>query len=196
MPQNEYIEESIRRHGRRLDHDERTRKRTARLAHKTSHDAKFLFGLKAKQMNRKRQLEKISMKKQIRAHEERDVKERVDDGDKGDVPTYLLDREEQKDAKALSSAVKEKRKDKAARWAVPLPKVRAIPEDEIFRVQKSGKRKSKAWKRMITKMTFVPENFTRTAPKYERFIRPSGLRIKKAHVTHRRLKNVLAVQSS
>ena len=37
---------------------------------------------------------------------------------------------------------------------------------------------------MITKVTFVGDNFTRKAPKYERFIRPTGLRFKKAHVTH------------
>ena len=30
----------------------------------------------------------------------------------------------------------------------------------------------KAWKRMITKVTFVGEGFTRKPPKYERFIRP------------------------
>jgi ribosome biogenesis protein NSA2 len=39
-------------------------------------------------------------------------------------------------------------------------------------VIKSGKRKKKAWKRMITKMTFVGTNFVRKPPKLERFIRP------------------------
>ncbi len=34
------------------------------------------------------------------------------------------------------------------------------------------------------KVTFVGQGFTRRAPKHERFIRPSGLRFKKAHVTH------------
>ena len=37
---------------------------------------------------------------------------------------------------------------------------------------------------MITKVTFVGEGFTRKPPKYERFIRPTGLRFKKAHVCH------------
>lgn len=37
-------------------------------------------------------------------------------------------------------------------------------------------------------VTFVGEGFTRKAPKYERFIRPTGLRFKKAHVTHPELK--------
>ncbi len=54
----------------------------------------------------------------------------------------------------------------------------------------------KAWKRQINKVTFVGDNFTRKPPKYERFIRPTGLRFKKAHgfnndlnlVTHPELK--------
>src|SRR3954447_287294 len=54
----------------------------------------------------------------------------------------------------------------------------------MFKVMRTGKRKSKMWKRMITKVTFVGDGFTRKPPKYERFIRPTGLRFKKAHVTH------------
>ncbi|KAA1077049.1 G2-specific serine/threonine protein kinase [Puccinia graminis f. sp. tritici] len=38
--------------------------------------------------------------------------------------------------------------------------------------------------RMVTKATFVPENFTRKPVKMERFIRPMGLRVKKANITH------------
>lgn len=41
---------------------------------------------------------------------------------------------------------------------------------------------------MVTKATFVGAGFTRKPPKYERFIRPSGLRFTKAHVTHPELK--------
>ena len=44
----------------------------------------------------------------------------------------------------------------------------------MFKVLRSGKRKKKQWKRMVTKVTFVGPNFTRQPPKYERFIRPSG----------------------
>lgn len=47
---------------------------------------------------------------------------------------------------------------------------------------------AKQWKRMITKVTFVGQGFTRKPPKYERFIRPTGLRFTKAHVTHPELK--------
>lgn len=80
------------------------------------------------------------------------------------------------------------------KWTVPLPKVRAVGENEVFKVLKTGKRRrkcfnltipqpalespspylpaGKAWKRMVTKVCFVGEGFTRKPPKYERFIRP------------------------
>jgi ribosome biogenesis protein NSA2 len=100
------------------------------------------------------------------------------------VPAYLLDRSSQNNAKVLSNMIKQKRKEKAGKWNVPLPKVRGIAEDEMFKVLKTGKRKTKQWKRMVTKVTFVGDGFTRKPPKYERFIRPMGLRFKKANVTH------------
>ena len=74
------------------------------------------------------------------------------------------------------------------KWSVPLPKVRAADEAEVMKVVRTGKSKRKAWKRMITKHTFVGEGFTRKPPKFERFIRPMGLRTKKAHITHPELK--------
>lgn len=146
-----------------------------------------MHGLKAKLMHAKRYSEKVQMKKTLKAHDERNVK-RPDSGTvpEGALPTYLLDREGQKDAKALSSALKQKRKDKAAKYAVPLPKVRGIAEDEMFKVVRTGKSKSKAWKRMVTKATFVGEGFTRKPVKMERFVRPMALRYKKANVTHRK----------
>jgi hypothetical protein len=39
-----------------------------------------------------------------------------------------------------------------------------------------------------TKATFVGPGFTRKPPKYERFIRPTGLTFTKAHVTHPKIK--------
>lgn len=41
-----------------------------------------------------------------------------------------------------------------------------------------------AWKRMVTKVVYVGDGFTRKPPKYERFIRPMALRFRKANVTH------------
>ncbi|KAF9501555.1 Ribosome biogenesis protein NSA2 [Pleurotus pulmonarius] len=195
MPQNEYIEEHIKRHGRRFDHFERKRKREARAAHKSSSFAQKAFGIKAKLLHAKRHAEKVQLKKTLKAHDERNVKQAdsstVPDGA---LPTYLLDREGQKDAKALSSAIKQKRKDKAAKYAVPLPQVRGIAEDEMFKVLKTGKSKSKSWKRMVTKATFVGEGFTRKPVKMERFVRPMALRYKKANVTHPDLKATFQLQ--
>ena len=76
--------------------------------------------------------------------------------------------------------------------------MKAIGEDEVFRVIKTGKRKRKiypssssvslivnttgnAWKRMVTKVTYVGEGFTRKPPKYERFIRPM---VNNDYITH------------
>lgn len=56
----------------------------------------------------------------------------------------------------------------------------------MFKVLKSGKSKSKSWKRMVSKATFVGEGFTRKPVKMERFVRPMALRYKKANVTHRK----------
>mmetsp|Transcript_3440 Transcript_3440/g.3400 ORF Transcript_3440/g.3400 Transcript_3440/m.3400 type:complete len:128 (+) Transcript_3440:326-709(+) len=89
--------------------------------------------------------------------------------------------------------IKQKRKEKAGKWKVPIEKVKPMTEDEMFKVMRSGKRKKKVWKRMINKVTFVSDNFTRKPPKYERFIRPTGLRFKKAHVTHPELKTTFCL---
>ena len=93
----------------------------------------------------------------------------------------------------LSNMIRQKRKEKAGKWDVPLPKVQAISEDEMFKVINTGKRQKKQWKRMITKHTFVGEGYTRKPPKYERFIRPMALRLKKANVTHPELNITLAL---
>src|SRR6267154_2416264 len=162
------------------------RKREARAVHRQSAVAQKAFGLKAKLLHAKRHAEKVQLKKTLKAHDERNVKQNDSSNvPEGALPTYLLDREGQRDAKALSSAIKQKRKDKAAKYAVPLPKVRGIAEDEMFKVLKTGKSKSKSWKRMVTKATFVGEGFTRKPVKMERFVRPMALRYKKANVTHR-----------
>ncbi|KAL8102786.1 hypothetical protein AgCh_027347 [Apium graveolens] len=83
-------------------------------------------------------------------HEESSSRRKVDDEvHDGVISAYLLDRENTTRAK-----------------------VRPVAEDEMFKVIRTGKRKS----------------FTRKPPKYEHFIRPSGLRFTKAHVTHPELK--------
>jgi len=189
MPQNEHIELHRKRYGRRLDYEERLRKRQARAAHTNSKKSKTLRGLRAKLYNKQRHNEKVQMKKTIKAHEEKMTKtkseQKIEDGA---LPAYLLDRETQQRSKILSNQIKQKRKEKAGKWDVPIPKVRAQSEAEVFKVLRTGKSKRKAWKRMVTKVTYVGEGFTRKPPKFERFIRPMGLRFKTAHVTHPELK--------
>ncbi|KAF1813876.1 ribosome biogenesis protein N [Eremomyces bilateralis CBS 781.70] len=188
MPYHDYIDRWRKRHGRRLDHEERTRKRTAREAHKASYEAQNFRGHRAKMLQQRRHKEKIEMKKKIKMHEERDVKSSTAPEPSTPLPQYLLDRSNPTNAKALSSAVKNKRSEKVAKFSVPLPKVRGISEEEMFKVVHTGKKtKKKAWKRVVTKPTFVGNEFTRRPVKYERFIRPMGLRYKKANVTHREL---------
>ena len=100
------------------------------------------------------------MKKQIKAHEERNVKSSEPaEPSSTPLPQYLLDRSQPTNAKALSSAIKNKRAEKAAKFSVPLPKVRGIAEEEMFKVVKTGKKTAKkGWKRMITKPTFGRSN--------------------------------------
>ncbi len=103
------------------------------------------------------------MKKRIKAHEERNVQSaKPNEPSSTPLPQYLLDRSQPTNAKALSSAIKDKRAEKAAKFSVPLPKVRGISEEEMFKVVKTGKKTAKkSWKRMITKPTFgmIPSFF-------------------------------------
>jgi ribosome biogenesis protein NSA2 len=153
MPQNEYMERFTKLNGRRLDYAERKRKREAREGHKIAEKAQNLTGLRAKQYAEGRRKEKIQMKKKIKAHEERNVKSAgPKEENKEAMPQYLLDRTRGQDAKALSSQIKEKRKEKAAKFSVPLPKVRGISEEEVFKVIKTGKKTHK-------KRSFYSSNF-------------------------------------
>ena len=151
--------------------------------------AKKLIGLKAKLYAKKRHSEKITMKKTIQQHSERTNKHKVEEeAAPGAIPVPSGPRADQSRQGAVQHHQAETEGQRNPKWEVPLPKVRPVAEDEMFRVMRSGKRQKKTWKRMITKATFVGPGFTRKPPKYERFIRPSGLRFTKAHVTHPELK--------
>ena len=189
MPQNEHIELHQKRWGQQLDRVERTRKKNARAPHEASRKARSMKGIKAKLAGKKRYAEKAEMKKKIREHEEKQKTEKVKDkGPKHAVPGFLMDRSEADRAKVLTNSLKQKRKEKAGMWPVPVPKVKQVGEDDMLRAITTGKKGKKAWKRMVNKVTFVGETFTRKNPKTERFIRPMALRFKKAHVTHPELK--------
>ena len=77
-------------------------------------------------------------------HEEKQTKQKsAENVQEGAVPAYLLDREKQNRAKILSNMIKQKRKEKAGKWEVPLPKVKAVSQSEVFKVVKTGKSRSK-----------------------------------------------------
>jgi ribosome biogenesis protein NSA2 len=183
-----------KRFGKRFDHDEKQRKKEAREVKDVAKKAQELHGLKGKLYAKQRYKEKIKMKKNIKAHEE---KEATVTNDKkvaeGAIPAYLLDRNEVNRTKVLSNMIKQKRKEKAGKWKVPIEKVKPMSEEEMFKVMRTGKRRRKAWKRVVNKVTFVNESFVRKPPKFERFIRPTGLRFKKAHVTHPELKTTFCL---
>lgn len=192
MPQHNYIERHEKENGKyggAFQIWDKERKKEARLPKNESKMARTLIGLKAKLYNKKKHAENVQMNKTKKLHQEKEREDRdpqnVPDGA---VPAYLLDREGVNRSKILSNTIKQKRKEKAGKWAVPVPKVKAMTEDEMFKIMRSGKRKKKQWKRVIDKVTFVGDNFTRKPPKYERFIRPMALRFTKANVTHPELK--------
>ena len=108
-----------------MDEDEKKRKKEAREVHTVSKKAQKLRGIKAKLFNKQRYKEKAVMKKTIKAHEEKDAEVKVGNESKAAVPTYLLDREETNRSKILSNTIKQKRKEKAGKWQVPIPKVKS-----------------------------------------------------------------------
>ena len=135
MPQHEHMERHAKLHGRRFDAEERERKREARLAHKRSEFAQKVHGIRAKLYHERRFKEKAAMRKTIAQHNERSNKHANDDAvAEGAVPAYLLDREGVSRAKVLSNTVKQKRKEKAGKWEVPIPKVKPVADDEMFKV--------------------------------------------------------------
>ncbi|KAF8368769.1 hypothetical protein PRIPAC_86598 [Pristionchus pacificus] len=179
MPQNEHIELHRKRFGRRLDHEERARKRQAREGHDRSAKAKKMRGIKAKLYHKKRYSEKVEMRKLIKQHEEKEKTGVAEKQETGAVPAYLLDRQQQTAG--------------TNKYQVPIPKVKAVSDAEAFKVVKTGKSRRKGWKRMVTKVTYVGESFTRKPAKFERFIRPMGLRFNKAHVTHPELQTTFCL---
>lgn len=188
MPQNDFIELHQKRFGKRLDEEERSEKKKAREKTIISRLAKNLRGIKAKIFSNDRRKQKAEMKKTVNTFDESKVADKAAKklGNEP-IPFYLMDEEVTRTSDVLSNSLKQKRKQRAGKWDVPLPKVRPQAEDEILRVIKTGKSKNKKWKRLVTKHTFVGEDFTRKPPKLERYVRPVALRMKYANVTHQQL---------
>jgi ribosome biogenesis protein NSA2 len=74
---------------------------------------------RAKLYNKRRQNEKIQMKKTIKSHQEKETKQRQEVPE-GALPPYLLDREKQSRAKILSNTIKQKRKEKAVKYSIKI----------------------------------------------------------------------------
>merc|ERR1711879_453913 len=105
---------------------ERTRKKESRQVRVLAKKSQTLMKHKAKMFHKQRFNEKVQMKKTIRQHEEKLTKKKAEKPAKeGAVPSYLIDRENTNTAKVLSNTLKQKRKEKAGKWDVPIPKVRA-----------------------------------------------------------------------
>jgi ribosome biogenesis protein NSA2 len=49
-----------------------------------------------------------------------------------------MDREQTASSRILSNSIRQKRKEKAGRWAVPIEKVKPMTEAEMFDVIRSG----------------------------------------------------------
>lgn len=78
----------------------------------------------------------------INLHQQRNNKHADEDAvPDGAVPAYLLDREGVSRAKVLSNTVKQKRKEKAGKWEVPIAKVQPVSDAEMFKVIRTGKKK-------------------------------------------------------
>lgn len=119
-----------------------------------SEKAQSLVGLRAKLYHKKRYHEKIQIKKQIKTHEERNVKSSTPtEPSSTPLPQYLLDRSNPTNTKALNSqyveflvanstnwcaltnldVVKNNQNEKAAKFSVPLPKVRVLLKKKYSR---------------------------------------------------------------
>ncbi|OAG31750.1 ribosome biogenesis protein NSA2 [Nematocida displodere] len=188
MPQNNYVEEAIKESGRREDYQIRKEKYESRAGRRLAKSATELFGRRAKIFQEKHKKEKIQLKKEKLQAERKKKKVAQEEIADGAIPAYLLDREKQAAIQAVTTQLKEQRQNKAGKYNVPLPQVRGVSETEAFKVMKSGKRQRNQWKRVVTKPCFVGDNYTRKPPKFERFIRPTGLRMKNANITHPEMK--------
>ncbi|ELA42923.1 uncharacterized protein VICG_00238 [Vittaforma corneae ATCC 50505] len=186
MPQNEYVEEAIKKYGRPLDYEVKKAKREARMEKIIAKKVVMLTGIKAKLFKKKMQAEKVQLKKNIKLKDTKKAHAKSETTAEA-LPAFLLDRENDH-AKKLSSKIKQKRQEKAAKYTVPIAKVEGLSEAEVFGVVASGKRKNKHWKRIVNRPCFVGNDFTRKAPKFEKFIRPMSMRFATAHVSHPELK--------
>lgn len=199
MPQNDYIEEFIKKHGHKFNYAEKKRKKKEREKNATKRLAQSLKGIKAKIFAQKQRVAKIEERRKVRVQAAA-TGGCVAAGPGVAIPGFLMDRDASRDVPDLNSRVKEQRREMRARYSVPVPRVQGMSEMETFRSMATGKKRGKHWKRVVLKPTFVGE-YTRRPPMFERFIRPMALRYTHANVSHPDLKAtfqlpIISVKSS
>ncbi|KAF7702856.1 Ribosome biogenesis protein NSA2 [Cucumispora dikerogammari] len=187
MPQNDYVEEHIKKYGQRFDTEEKQRKKECRSKKLEQKCFKKLRGIKAKIFHKKIKTKKVEEKKLFN---QTNKSTSTTNTSSEPIPLILMDNIGAK----LNERLKEQRKTKAIKYQVPLPSVKGVSEKQVFSEFKSGKTKRNSWKRLVTKPTFVPVDFTRKPPKFERFIRPMAMRFKKANVIHPDLKTTFSLE--
>lgn len=161
-------------YGYHMDYHEKKRKKEGQEAHKCSKAKRWLVWMLSSTTN-SAMLRKYKWKRLSRLWKEKhQTKEWLKDS------TRSLGKEGQSWAKVLSNMIKQKQKEKVGKWEIPLLKVHAQGETEMLKVIQTGRRKKKAWKRMVTSVCFIGDGFARKRPKYERFIRTMGLWVKRS----------------
>ena len=124
MPQHEFMELWRKRYGKRFDEEEKAEKKKAKEGKMVSKLSKTLTGIKAKIFHKDRYREKAEMKKTINTFEKSKAADKKTKavGDEP-VPVYLMDQTVTRTADVLTNTLKQKRKQRAGKWDVPLPQI-------------------------------------------------------------------------
>ena len=199
MAQNNFVEIKRRKQGREFNHLRTLAQRRTRATVLQKVLPQKLTGMRAKLLDRSNRKNKIELQKRVQQQRRKSVDQTANNANP--VPSFLLNKGVVAPAKAISSAIKQRSRALAQKSAMPLPKVAPLSDAEVLKALRTGKKRKPSWKRVVRKSTFVGQDFTRKPPKLERYVRPSALRVKKAHVSHPLLKitahlNILAVKTN
>jgi ribosome biogenesis protein NSA2 len=203
MPQNEHIRTHHKLYGRSTKFDTIIKKKNNHRTHIVHGTGRKLIGLRGKKRAKERRTEANDVQRNNSMGQKPTIHTKVNECvSPNPLPVYLLEREQSTNqVKPMNNQIEMTKNETLSRYDARLSKARPIPESEMFKVQNSGKRGKKNWKRVITKVTFMHETLTNKPPKFERLLRPMGLRMTVANVTHPGLKTshvleILTVRSN